>query len=528
MSSKFTRIFAAPFFGLLLGLTASFGFAPHYNIAACSVGLSGLWLTLRIIGPRASPLHFFTAYTYGFGLFLSSLNWIGDALLVDGTPYRWAWPLAVAGIPAVLAVYYGLAGLILRYLSPPNASSTLGHFLCFVGLISGLEWLRSYLFTGFPWNLYGHIWTQHLAILQVLAPTNVYVFTSLSVFWLSAPGAILKLMRERKIQKSALLFALVIASFSGLSRWGADTLAANPTQYNKDVSLVLVQANIPQDMKLSGQHIDEDIIKHIDLSYPSAKSPRITKKTIIVWPESSMVTRFYDKPLIHAMMADMMQRYAGEVFLLSGHLRANYEKGEYYNSLSQFNRNLQIVQGYDKHHLVPFGEYIPFQRFIPLNTVSGFQGFKPGPGPYTLELDQELNYSPAICYEIIFSGQVINHKLQSSPPDFIVTVTNDAWFGLSAGPQQHFDQAIFRAIEERTPVIRAANSGISGVIDPMGRVLARSKIAQKEKIETFLPKIIASTDKNNYINNIIMLLALLCLGFNSPLIQVFQTLIAKK
>ena len=457
---------------LSLGGIASLGMAPCNAWPVLLACLSLFYLLIHRTG--SSKGAFAYGWLFGFGYFFTGLFWVKNALLVDGNPFSWIWPLAVAGLPALLSFFiaFGACGAR-RFANLETASG----FLSFTAFIAAAEWARGFVFTGYPWNLFGYTWASTLPIVQTVSIGNIYFLTWLTVFWFCLPGFLL-LNAAKKQEKIRLGFVALI-SFALCLGFGIWRLQTAEITAVPNIDIRIVQPNIPQSEKWDRSQSGLHFFKAIDLSKPEKES---VNKTIIVWPETALGFWIVDDPRAMKHLTDMLQSYPGGAVLLTGLLRAEPETKSYFNSLVMIDADGRISNIYDKHHLVPFGEYIPFQKWIPLKPVVRFTGFGLGDGPKTFEVFG-LKYSPVICYEIIFSGAVTG----PDSPDFIVNVTNDAWYGVSAGPYQHFTQAIFRAVEEGIPVIRDANTGFSGLIDPLGKIHEISPLYEQYEKTLALP-----------------------------------------
>lgn len=449
--------------------------------------LPGLGLFYIVLSASTSPLRSFAwGWAFGAGYFIAGMSWIGNALLVDGNPYVWAWPLAVVGFQGSLAFFTAFACLAVYYAC--NLKNIYG-FLGFVALLSLSEWLRGHIFTGFPWNLFGYTWADILPIVQIVSFSNAYFLTFLTIFWMALPGFLFLWQRPRKTK--AMLAASAIASFALCYAWGAWRLQTHETQYREDISLRLIQPNIAQSEKWDRRRLVNHYYKHLSLSQPGEEDNSPSRTTYIVWPETSLNQWFLeDKSSLNALK-NTLATYPGNAYLMTGVLRRIAEPKTYFNSFVTIDRQGQTLQTYDKSHLVPFGEYMPYQKWIPIGPVSRFTGMKPGDGIQSFTTPENLRYSPLICYEIIFPGAVIDRS-QQEKPDIIINVTNDSWYGISGGPYQHFNHAIFRAVEEGIPVARSANTGFTGLIDPYGRILYRSELF------TDVAKSLALPEKANF------------------------------
>lgn len=457
--SRFLYTAPLSFFG---GAIASLSMAPTNFSPVLFISFPLLYLCLHYA--RSKKTAFSVGWLFGFGYFVFSLSWVGNALLVEGNPYKWAWPLAISGLPVLLAFFTGFAGLICQTVDLKRYSG----FMVFVGVFFTAEFLRGHLFTGFPWNLYGYTWTEHLAAIQILHIGGVYILTALTIFWASCIGP---LILKRSIFAS-LVCGLALLSFCANYAYGLQRMNHAKNTPQDTIQIRLVQPNIAQADKWDSRKMSSHFAKLLDLSTYDGTGTR-GKVTHIIWPETAIRDWFIkDKGALNAIRA-MLQSYPDGAYLFTGILMHDTDKDTYTNSLIMISSEGVISNIYDKHHLVPFGEYIPFQKYIPLEPVAKFKGMEAGDGLKTFQTPEGLRYSPLVCYEILFPGRSI---LNESAPDFIINVTNDAWYGFSAGPYQHFIQAQYRAIENEIPVLRVANTGFTGAFTPFGHVLGGGKL----------------------------------------------------
>ena len=466
---KFHHILAHKYKGAIIcfsvGALSAFSMAPANLWPVLFISLPVLYLA--ILNAQTLRGAFARGWLFGFGYFVFSLSWIGNALLVDGNPYMWAWPLAVTGLPALLAFFPALACLVAkRFFNLRNAWGVVG----FSAIYSLFEILRGHIFTGFPWNLFGYTWTDMLPILQILRFSDVYFLTWLTIFWALTPLIFVfsKSMKHYAIV-SIILFTVCI--LGGL--WTLKTL----TEENDAVQIVLVQPNIDQASKWDGDKLYAHFEKHIALSKPDNV---IDRPTLIIWPETALSYRVFELPQAKAAIRKLLGRYPNGSSLITGMLRYDRESSTYANAMVEIDANANIVNSYSKHHLVPFGEYIPFQEYIPLKPVAAFQGFKKGEGVKDLKTVSGQSITPLICYEILFAGKITSFDAKNS--DMIINVTNDAWYGNSAGPYQHLTKTVYRAVETGLPVVRAANTGISAIISANGNIESDTDLFTDEQV----------------------------------------------
>lgn len=457
---------------LLAGVVAAaclpdVGVGPFvWNLTPYSFPLFALCICALFIAVNqwsSSRLHsFLYAYFWGFGYFLLGLDWVGNALLIDGNPYVWAYPLALVGLPFLLAFFWGVGGFIVLPLL--YRSSTRMDPLVFIAVFSGIEYLRGHLFTGFPWNLPAMYWANTPPVFQGFASAGPYGMTFLTLLW---SISILLAITGLRTHRTTILVSVL--SFAAVYFHGAANIESTPKPTNS-VQIVMIQANIPQSEKWDGSKISDHFYDHIALS---ARPKGLAEQpTIIIWPETALAPSYISSPVVRDAVRDLLVTYPAGSVLFTGALRgARTATGDaYYNSAIIYDQTGTPRLAYDKHHLVPFGEYMPFQKYIPLGPITQFDGLDSGPGPVTINVPGIPPFSPLICYEIIFSGQIAASESKKFP-DWIVNLTNDSWYGDTGGPRQHLAQARARAVENSFPVVRVAGTGISAAIDRNGQII---------------------------------------------------------
>ncbi|MCB1592710.1 MAG: apolipoprotein N-acyltransferase [Alphaproteobacteria bacterium] len=486
-----------------LGSLSSLSMEPYNWIPLLFIGLGGLYVLLALQSKHL--VIFASAWSFGFGYFLFGLSWIANALLVEGNEYAWAYPLALAVLPMLLAFFPAIALYVWRKgFAPEKLSGYLG-FTAALGLS---EWLRGHLFTGFPWNAFGYSWIGFLPVAQIAALTDIYGLTLLTVFWSAAFGFI-PIFRATPAKK------IILAATIGLTlllaaAYGYQRIPSEPAPVRNDISLLLVQPNIAQSEKWEPELFSKHFNTHLDLTESQGLTAgKSTKTTYVIWPESAIPLAFTHHPQAAEMIAQTLHYFPEKTYLLAGAIsRPDKESGQkdnYYNSLVAYGPEGKILTKYDKFHLVPFGEYIPYEDELNLTPITGFGGFGRGPGPQTINLEPGFSFSPLICYEIIFPNRVTDATPGNPRPDAIINVTNDGWYGKSAGPYQHLAQARFRAIEEGIPVIRVANTGFSAVIDPFGQTAYRSALYEQEAKREALPKRLEIKNSIPYLSMVLLL-----------------------
>ncbi|WP_029619980.1 apolipoprotein N-acyltransferase [Pseudorhizobium marinum] len=422
---------------------------------------------------------FFLGWLFGLGYFVAGLWWLGNALLVEADQFAWALPLAVFGLPAFLALFYGLA-TSLASLFWSDGFGRLSALAVGFGLA---EWLRSFLATGFPWNAIGYGAMPIPLMMQSAAAVGLFGVTTLAVFVFSAPA----LFGTRRGLRAGLVMASLL--FAAHLGYGAYRLTTVDTTHDGTGTIVrLVQPVLDQSRKLENTDRAEIFEEHLALSaLPPQAGER--RPDVIVWPETSVPFILTENQDALARIAEVLQD--GQI-LIAGAVRVEYAAAgtapRFYNSVYMIDSNGQILGASDKVHLTPFGEYVPFEDWL---MDWGVDSLVALPGGFTaaatrslLTLPNAMTLYPLICYEAIFPGEIGSDIRQATA---ILNITNDDWFGDTPGPYQHFQQARLRAVETGLPLIRDANSGISAVVDPLGRVVIGLAFNRKGVVDSEVP-----------------------------------------
>ena len=501
------------------GAFGALAMPPYGVLPALVLSLS---VAVRLIngamaGRRSPGPAFLLGWAWGFGFLTAGLWWLGKAFLVEADEFLWALPLGVVGLPFGLGLFYG-AGFAVAGLAWTRGPARIAALAFGLG---GAEWLRGHILTGFPWNVLGMALGQNDWLMQAAAFVGLYGLTVLAVLVCAAPATLLDHASPRgrfgpPVAAGILLVALALA--------GADRLgAADPVVTG--VRLRLVQPNLQQDAKFRPENRDDIVDRYIELSErpPEAGEPAPTH---IVWPESAF-------PFLIQRDADARAKIAAGLkpgrVLMTGAARADEplpgERPRIYNAIMVIEPDGTITDTYDKVHLVPFGEYLPGVLDGALRAI-GLRQFVAIPGGFTAgnAAGQRILTVPGlppvvgtICYEAIFPGAIrpVGQPVDTAkPPGLILNVTNDGWFGDTPGPRQHLAQARLRAVEEGLPLVRDANTGISAVIDPHGRVVAQTAIDVETYLDSDLPaRILGGTPYARYGDLLFAGMLMVCAGF---------------
>ena len=440
---------------------------------------------------RGAPAAGMSGFWFGLGYFVPGLYWIGNAFLVDASTFAWLMPFAILGLPAYLALFTALGFALARLLWTRDASRVLALALS----LTISEWLRGHLLSGFPWNAFGYALTEPLALAQTASLIGLWGMTFLTVAIFASPAVLIDGSSRGRKPWIVPVTALSLLAVMGV--YGAVRLSLQPTVVTK-VKLRIMQPNLQQDTKFNYAAKAEVMQKYLGLSDRASgpQSTGVRDAHILIWPESAFPFFLTREADAMAQIADLLPK--GTV-LITGSVRApdgppGARITRAYNSIYVIDHDGSVLSVYDKLHLVPFGEYLPFQDwmeklgFVQLTKLPG--GFIPGIRRRAMEIPDAPRALPLICYEAIFPGSL---AARDDRPGWIVNLTNDGWFGISTGPYQHLQQARLRAVEEGLPVVRAANTGMSAVIDPSGRIVARLGLGIEGVLDASLPAALPPT-----------------------------------
>lgn len=442
----------------------------------------------RWSGPITAAI---TGWCFGFGFFVAGLYWIGYAFLVDAKTFGWLLPIAVSGLPAYLALYTALALAAARLIWVRGPE----RIFALATMLTAAEWLRGHLLSGFPWNTFGYALTQPLILAQSVSLVGIWTLTFLCVAICATPAVLTDDPIDTPHPYRPLAIGLIV--LVGFAAYGAARLALHPTTFVNGVMLRVMQPNLPQDSKFNYSAKNQVMDRYLRLSGRDAgpDANGLRDITHLIWPEAAFPFFLTREPDALAQISNLLKPGTE---LITGAVRAaanaSAQNPRAYNSIYVIDPDGSIQGIYDKVHLVPFGEYLPFQSLLEkiglqqLTKQAG--GFLSGSRRRAMDVPRAPKMLPLICYEAIFPGAAVP---PGERPGWLVNVTNDGWFGISTGPYQHFQQARLLAIAQGLPLVRAANTGISAVIDPVGRVVNSLPLGAEGIFDARLPNPVEST-----------------------------------
>ena len=482
---------------LCLGGVSGFIFPPFDN--ACTGYIAFIsFLSFLFFAERSKKELFWYSYVFGFAFFAVSFSWINNALLVDEERLGSFVPLTIFAIGSFFGLFWAIPAVVSGFFS-----NVYSRVLVFAGSFVFMEWVRSFIFTGFPWNLLGTALAFDVRLLQGAKYIGTYGLTlCLLMFCLGLALGIISLIKKPGYWESLafLLVPLAFVAVAGFSFKSVDDLSG--------LKVRLVQPSIPQTLKWDKESLYQNFRQYIDLS----RKESLDDVDMVVWGETAS-PYFLDHDVKH--LFELQEAIPNNGFLLTGVLRLAMENGEIvpYNSMFVINHEARIKDYYDKAHLVPFGEYLPFRKYLPefMSPVADIVGdLGQGEKHKNIRVAGLPLMGGAICYESIFPKDVINQK---NRPEILVVLANDGWYGISAGPYQHFVAAQMRAIEEGITVIRSGNNGISGVIAPNGEIFGVIGLDEKGVSDVNLPKVLSVKTLYGQYGNVMLLILELVIFF---------------
>ncbi len=441
---------------LLLGILTSFSLPP-YNLVFINFLTLPVLLYILVNYVDKKTISFFIGWAFGFGYFISNLYWITNSLTFD-VKFKFIIPFALILIPLFLGIFYGLVTFLCNFFNLKNKISSI---LIFSILFGSFEFLRSFIFGGFPWNLIVFSLSNNLPSLQILSYVGTYSLNLLSITIFLLP-IIFFFNYKKSIKLTIFCFGLILV-VSNFLYGNFNIEKFEKKKYDNLLSVIrVVSPNIPIKRFLSNQDTEKNINELIILS-----NPNNDKKIIFIFPEG-IISSIYFKDLKFFKNIFKKKFNTNHKIILGIN---SVKESKIYNSLAVLNNETELLYKYNKNKLVPFGEFLPFENIfktVGLKKITqGYQSFSADNKREILNIDK-LKFIPLICYEIIYSGKINPNKKYY---DFILNISEDGWFGKSIGPAQHLSHSIFRSIEEGKNIIRSTNNGVSAFVNPKGQII---------------------------------------------------------
>jgi len=517
LNNKLFVLFVAPF---LLGAITILSFEPYNLVFVNFITFSTLLFLILLINKRtkskfrkkiSNRYFFYFGCAFGFGFFLFGNYWIAISLTHDEM-FKSLIPFAVILIPLFLSLFFGIAIL----LAGIYAEKSISFIFIFSLIFSIFEFLRGNILTGFPWNLISYSWSWSIESIQILSLIGSYSLSLVSITLFCTPFLFL----QKKIIKKNVFFLLIFLTiFVANYSYGTFKINSNNFNFDKNISIKIISPNFT--LKDYQNQTEEFQLKRLI----KISNPEKGKKTLFIWPEGIFYNSYLEDIKKYQYLFE--EKFSENHLIILGinNFTQVDDKNnqEYFNSLVLLNHKLEILSLYNKINLVPFGEFLPLEKTLSkygLKKITpGYNSFSSGDFRKLINLGNSFNEKlilPLICYEIIYSGEI---KKNNQFPDLVVNISEDAWFGKSIGPNQHFSKAIYRSVEEGVFIARSANKGISAFIDPHGKVLKSLNTGESGNVELNFPYYNKPTFFSNYGNKIFFLIIML---------YIFLTLIFKK
>jgi len=497
---------------ILLGLFSSFSLPPYNHIIINFVTFSLFYFFLIRISliSKNKKIFFLYGWLFGFGYFASSLYWISLSLTFDNN-FKFLIPLSIVFIPAFLALFYGIVSYLFIIMKPKK---NLSSFFLFSLIFGTIEFLRGSIFTGFPWNLIVYSFSNYIEILNITSIIGTYSLNLFCISLFTSPSIFI-FRDDKKEILICILFLIITLSFYVFGSQKIEKFH-DIEVYKHDYKIRVISSKISIERfynEIDPVEVIEDLIK--------ISSPQKNERIIFIWPEG----------ILPEISKDQLQEYKwlfdnefNENHLLAIGINDVIEQDrvkKYFNSFSIYDHNLEIINSYKKVNLVPFGEFLPFEKILRQiglkNITNNYQSYSRGEKRNIIEINKfnlSIKLLPIICYEIIYSGNIFDDRNF----DFIINISEDGWFGQSIGPQQHFAHSIYRAIESGKYILRSANNGITAIVNPLGIVEKQVDLNQSGYVDFIESKKIRPTIFSKYGNKIfglmILLYILLIFSFN--------------
>ena len=493
LNNRFLILYLFP---LVIGLLTVFSFQP-FNLTLINFFILPILFFLTVyINKRSKSTFrkkpykknlFVFGFLFGFGFYLGGISWITHSLTFDDN-FKILIPFALILIPLFLSLFSGFIILLVG----PHLRYNFYSILIFSGALAVSDYLRAKLFTGFPWNLWAYSWSWSIEILQILNLVGLFAFNLIVITFFTLPAVLF--INLGSVKKS---FILISSSVLILSSYIYGNFEINNNKNiikNTDnkINVKIISPNFNLKYGLNLDQAEDRLKKLIKYSEPNPQ-----KETLFIWPEGFISGYSYNEILVFKNLIN--KNFSKDHYIIFGINKLEKNTGLFYNSLLLVNNKLEIIEQYNKRKLVPFGEFLPFENFlkkIGLKKITeGVGSFKRGSKKNNIKIS-EMNILPLICYEVIFPSIIQQSSLDTN---LVINISEDAWFGDTIGPDQHYSKSIFRAIENGTFFLRSANKGVSAIISNKGESIKQLDRNETGNIEYNVPLIKSKKNKNDLI-----------------------------
>jgi len=493
LNSRLLTLYIIPF---IIGSLTVLSFEP-FNIWVINFFIFPIFFYLLVYINKKSKViyrkkpykkNFFIFGTiFGFGFYLSGVSWITNSLTFDEN-FKVFIPFGLIFIPLFLSLFVGLVTFYIGPFLKLNISS----IFIFCGSLAFSDYVRSNVLTGFPWNLWAYSTSSINEILQIINLIGLYSYNLLVITIFTLPIIIIfKISYSKKMIYIFSFFLLIFVLYI----YGNYEINKNKKRleyFNEKTYVKIISPNFDLKYELSIKEIEERFKKLIRYS-----DPEKNKKTLFIWPEGVFSGYSYNEILVFKEL--IIKNFSSNHYIIFGTNTLNPSIGYFYNSMLIVNNKFEIIQRYNKRKLVPFGEFLPFEKifneFGLKKITEGHGSFLRGKKNNNLIIDK-LSILPLICYEIIFPDLI---KKSDNNTNLIINISEDGWFGKTIGPDQHFIKSIFRAIENNTFLLRSTNKGVSAIIDNKGKIIKKLNRNEAGNIEFEVPLIKSKKIKNDLI-----------------------------
>ena len=493
LRNRFVVLYFIPF---IIGSLSVLSFEPFNLTILNFVILPSLFYLTVYINKKSKGVYrkkpykknlFLIGLFFGFGFYFSGISWITNSLTFDDN-FKFLIPIALILIPLFLSLFTAFAILLIG----PYIKFNFISLVFFSGSLALSDYLRAKLFTGFPWNLWAYSTSGLTEILQILNLTGLFLYNLIAISLFIMP--VILFFRISIIHKLLffLLTGLIILSFYIYGNYKINNNQKLLKESNNSIYVKVVSPNFELKYGLSKKEIEKRLKKLIRYS-----NPEQDRKTLFIWPEGVFSGYSFDELKIFSKL--LKNNFSDKHLIIFGANKIEKKTGNFFNSMFLINNDFEVIQSYDKLKLVPFGEFLPLEKILNnfglKKVTEGYGSFVKGKNN-TLISNENLNILPLICYEIIFTELIQKSKADSN---LIINISEDAWFGRTIGPSQHFVKSIFRAIENNTFLLRSANQGVSAIIDNKGNVIKELNRNEAGNIELEVPLINSKKNKNDLI-----------------------------